>query len=54
MTNCSSKNPGMGAIPHDNGQGTTFRGWAPHAKKVYVTGAFNEWHKTTTPLYSEK
>ncbi|MCK6627439.1 MAG: alpha amylase C-terminal domain-containing protein [Anaerolineae bacterium] len=42
----------MGAVPH--AQGVTFRVWAPHAKKVYVTGTFNNWHKTTTPLFSER
>ena len=43
---------GMGAIP--NAKGVTFRVWAPHAEKVYVTGTFNDWSKTSTPLVSEK
>ena len=30
---------GMGAVP--GAKGVTFRVWAPHAKKVYVTGTFN-------------
>ncbi len=37
----SAKNhPGMGAIPH--AEGVTFRVWAPHAEKTYVTGTFND------------
>lgn len=32
---------GMGSIPHE--QGVFFRVWAPHAKKVFVTGDFNQW-----------
>jgi len=42
----------MGAIP--NAQGVTFRVWAPHAKKVYVIGSFNDWNETSTPLVSEQ
>ena len=39
---------GMGAIPqHD---GITFRLWAPHAGKVFVTGTFNDWSYWRTPL----
>jgi len=45
-------NKGMGAIP--SAKGVTFRVWAPHAEKVYVTGTFNDWSKTSTPLVSEK
>ncbi len=52
QSNNTAENPGMGALPH-NGTGTTFRVWAPHAKKVYVSGDFNDWQKTTVPLYSE-
>ncbi len=50
--NTVTKHPGMGAIP--GAKGVTFRVWAPHAEKVYVTGTFNEWSKTSTPLISEK
>ena len=32
----------------------TFRVWAPNAKKVYVTGTFNGWSKTSTPLAKEE
>ncbi|MCB2180528.1 MAG: alpha amylase C-terminal domain-containing protein [Desulfobulbaceae bacterium] len=46
------KNPGMGAIP--NAKVVTFRVWAPHAEKVYVTGTFNDWNKTSTPLATEE
>ena len=46
------KDPGMGAIP--GATGVTFRVWAPHAEKVYVTGTFNDWSKTSTPLASEQ
>lgn len=42
----------MGAIP--GGRGVTFRVWAPHAEKVYVTGTFNDWNKTSTPLAKEE
>src|SRR5512136_2607398 len=45
-------NKGMGAIPDP--KGVTFRVWAPHAEKVYVTGTFNGWSETATPLSSEK
>lgn len=40
--------PNMGALPGPTG--VTFRVWAPHAEKVYVTGTFNDWNKTSTPL----
>ncbi len=48
----TAKHPGMGAIP--NAKMVTFRVWAPHAEKVYVTGTFNDWSKTSTPLVREK
>ena len=51
-TRTMSKQPGMGAIP--TAKGVTFRVWAPHAEKVYLTGTFNDWNKTSTPLASEK
>lgn len=41
----------MGAIVHR--EGTAFRVWAPHADEVRVTGTFNKWSKTASPLYSE-
>ena len=44
--------PGMGAIL--TAKGVTFRVWAPHAEKVYVTGTFNDWSKTSTPLAKEE
>ena len=43
---------GMGAVPHE--AGTSFRVWAPHAQAVYVTGPFNNWHFSNTPLAREK
>ena len=43
---------GMGAVPRV--KGVTFRVWAPHAEKVYVTGTFNDWGTTVTPLAREK
>ena len=46
------KYPGMGAMPA--AKGVTFRVWAPHAEKVYVTGTFNDWSKTSTPLAREE
>ena len=42
----------MGAIP--GAEGVTFRVWAPHAEKVYVTGTFNDWSENSTPLSKEK
>jgi len=47
-----TRNPGMGAMP--GAKGVTFRVWAPHAEKVYVTGTFNDWSKTSTPLAKEE
>ena len=47
-----AEHPGMGAIP--DVKGVTFRVWALHAEKVYVTGTFNDWGNTATPLSSEK
>ena len=38
----------MGAIPWDGG--TTFRVWAPHAERVFVTGTFDGWAGDATPL----
>ena len=43
---------GMGAIPHS--EGTTFRVWAPYAEAVFVTGSFNNWHRSQIPLAREK
>jgi 1,4-alpha-glucan branching enzyme len=42
----------MGATP--GSKGVTFRVWAPHAEKVYVTGAFNDWSEVSTPLAKEE
>ena len=50
--NNAIKCPDMGAIP--GARGVTFRVWAPNAEKVYVTGTFNDWSKTSTPLAKEK
>ena len=49
--NTASKQPGMGAIPGP--KGVTFRVWAPHAQKVYMTGSFNAWSKISIPLDKE-
>lgn len=43
--------PGMGAVP--NRAGVSFRVWAPNADGVHVTGTFNAWSGTRTPLASE-
>ena len=51
-TNTAIKHPGMGAIL--GAKGVTFRVWAPHAEQVYVTGTFNDWSKTSTPLVKEE
>ena len=50
--NTAIKQPGMGAVPIASA--VAFRVWAPHAEKVLVTGSFNDWSKTSTPLVSEK
>jgi len=42
------KSPDMGAIP--GAKGVSFRVWAPHAEKIFVTGTFNEWGKTPALL----
>jgi 1,4-alpha-glucan branching enzyme len=52
LVDIAEKHPGMGAILNENG--TAFRVWAPHAEKVYVTGTFNDWNKTSTPMIREK
>ncbi|MFN2142680.1 MAG: alpha-amylase family glycosyl hydrolase [Candidatus Promineifilaceae bacterium] len=44
--------PGMGALPHSTG--TTFRVWAPNARRVTVSGEFNGWSIERDPLISEK
>jgi 1,4-alpha-glucan branching enzyme len=51
-SNKTAKQPGMGAVPHS--KGVTFRVWAPNAREVYVTGTFNDWQETKTPLASEQ
>ena len=50
--NTVSKQLGMGAIV--NAKGVTFRVWAPNAEKVCVTGTFNDWNETATPLFGRK
>ena len=47
-----ASHPGMGAIVHENG--VAFRVWAPHADAVHVTGAFNDWSDTLTPMAREE
>ena len=42
----------MGAVLCDGV--TTFRVWAPHANKVYVTGDFNEWQEDDLALEAEE
>ncbi|TAH38095.1 MAG: 1,4-alpha-glucan branching protein [Planctomycetota bacterium] len=46
-----SQRPGMGSIPYPGG--VTFRVWAPHAGQVHVSGDFNGWSATATPLAPE-
>ncbi len=43
---------GMGAMPTK--EGTAFRVWAPNAKKVFVTGSFNQWKQNDYELESEE
>ena len=45
------KSDGMGAVLHDGK--TTFRVWAPHAEKIFVTGDFNEWNEEIFELHPE-
>ena len=51
-TKTAIKYPGMGAML--GAKGVTFRVWAPHAEQVYLTGSFNDWSKTSTPLVKEE
>ncbi len=51
-TDAATKHLGMGAIPGATAVG--FRVWAPHAEKAYVTGTFNDWNETATPLAREE
>jgi 1,4-alpha-glucan branching enzyme len=55
LAQAPSPRPGMGATPYAAraGVGVTFRVWAPHASAVRVTGPFNGWSATATPLFSE-
>lgn len=47
-----STQAGLGAIPQR--AGVTFRVWAPHAAKVFVTGTFNNWSAWHSPLAEEE
>jgi 1,4-alpha-glucan branching enzyme len=49
--NKASDIQGMGAIVHD--KGVFFRVWAPHAKKVFITGDFNNWSKNKHEMKHE-
>jgi 1,4-alpha-glucan branching enzyme len=51
QNNTAQTHPGMGSIP--GAKGVSFRVWAPNAEKVFVSGTFNDWNKTSTPLTSE-
>lgn len=42
---------GMGSILHNDG--VFFRVWAPHAKKIFVAGEFNNWSVTSDELAHE-
>jgi 1,4-alpha-glucan branching enzyme len=46
------KHAGMGSVVGDTS--VTFRVWAPNAAKVYVTGAFNSWSETASPMDKEE
>lgn len=48
----SSQRPGMGATLHE--AGTTFRIWAPNARRVWVVGDFNGWNVGADELESEQ
>jgi len=39
---------GLGAIPFDGG--VSFRVWAPNADQVFVSGDFNQWSDSATPM----
>ena len=51
-TDTAIKHLSMGAIP--GAKGVTFRVWAPHAEKVYLTGNFNDWSKDSILLAKEE
>lgn len=49
-----SARPGIGAIPYTaTPSGVTFRTFAPNADSVAVSGTFNFWSQTQTPLANE-
>lgn len=50
-----SVHSGMGATVFDTGEvhGTSFRVWAPNAAQVYVSGLFNGWSGTASPMAYE-
>ncbi|MAB71302.1 MAG: hypothetical protein CMJ54_02220, partial [Planctomycetaceae bacterium] len=50
-----STRPGPGATLYDDtdGEGTTFRTWAPNANGVSVAGSFNGFNPDAHPLGSE-
>jgi 1,4-alpha-glucan branching enzyme len=51
-SNSPVKHDGMGAIVAADG--VTFRVWAPNAEKVYLTGMFNDWSETASPMDKEE
>lgn len=48
----AKKLAGMGSLPYENG--VAFRVWAPNARKVFVTGTFNDWKEDVDELSSEE
>lgn len=42
----------MGAVVGETG--ITFRVWAPHASRAFVTGTFNGWAESSTPMRPEE
>ena len=44
--------PGMGAIPLS--EGYAFRTWAPHAKRIFLLGSFNNWKKDELEMTAEE
>ena len=50
-TGAATRSSALGATPYPGG--TTFRAWAPHATRVFVTGEFNGWSDTANELALE-
>lgn len=56
FSQCPHAGQNIGSAPYPAGGpylGTSFRVWAPHASAVHVSGDFNNWSNTASPLVNE-